>query len=422
MLGLDKYASREIAYKRENKKELNNVFSQLIILRIIMLVLITTIYAIYSFYSEYKVFLLIQSIHVVGYLLDISWVYNGLEEFKTTAIRSIVIKIINIACIFIFVKVPEDLWKYIFINAVLIFVGNIILYPNIKKYVKLEKVKIKDIIRHIPMTLKLFIPQLAIQLYLQLGKIMIEELTGDAIQVAYYDQADRIVKLPLALITALSTVMLPRISNEYKKNNNEKVNSYINKSLEFVFFLGLPIMFGLIGIADTLVPWLLGEEYFAVIQTIKILSPIVLALCITNVIGDQYLMAVDNTKVLTISYVVGVIVNFIANIILINKHGYIGAAISMIITEIAIILIQILKTRDIIDMKKMMIIILKYSIASIIMLIPVNILENININIIIITMLQVIAGIGTYIIMLLILKDYFLIDILSKIKNILIKN
>jgi len=121
MLGLDKYASREIAYNRENEKELNRVFSQLLILRIIMLILIIGIYLLFSFHSEYKTYMLIQTIYIVGYLLDISWLYNGLEEFKTTALRSIIVKLINILCIFIFIKTPSDLWKYITINAVLVF-------------------------------------------------------------------------------------------------------------------------------------------------------------------------------------------------------------------------------------------------------------------------------------------------------------
>lgn len=422
MLGLDKYASREIAYKRENAKELNKTFTQLIILRLTMLILITSIYLIFSFVSEYKIYLLIQTIYVIGYLLDISWAYNGLEEFKTTALRSIIVKLINIVAIFVFVKVPLDLCKYIAINAILVFLGNIILYPNIKKYLRLEKVSVKDVIKHIPMTLKLFIPQIAIQLYLQLGKIMIEAITGDATQVAYYDQADRIVKLPLALITALSTVMLPRISNEFKKNNQEKVKEYINKSLEFVFFLGMPIMFGLIGVSDTLVPWLLGEEFIPVIITIQLLSPIVVALCITNVIGDQYLMAVNNTKVLTMSYIVGVIMNFIINCILIPKYSYIGAAIAMVITELCIITIQIAKTRNIINIKIISKKVFKYIIASISMLLIVKLIKNINISIILITFVQVFVGVGIYGIILLILKDEFLLYLTSKIKAILGKD
>lgn len=417
LLGLDKYASREIAYKRGNKDELNKTFSQLVILRVIMMVITSIFYIIFSLFSEYKIFLLIQLVYVIGYLLDISWLYNGMEEFKKPVTRSIIVKTINIVCLFLFIKQPSDLWKYIAINATLVLIGNLILYHNVKMYVKLEKVEVKDIIKHIPLTIKVFIPQIAIQTYLQLGKIMIEAITNSATDVAFYDQADKIVKLPLALITALSTIMLPRISNEFKKNNKEKVKEYINKSLSFSLFLGIPIMVGIIGISDTLVPWLLGEEFFEVIKVIKILAPVVIAICITNVIADQYLMAVNNTKALTESYIIGAIANFVINIILISRYSYIGAAISMVITEIIIVLIQLINAKQIINIKDVMKSIWKYVIAAISMLIPIALVKNININIMLITLLQVFFGMITYIMVLFILKDVFLEYIIKQVKN-----
>ena len=386
-----------------------------------MLVLTTLIYYIFALQSEYKIYLLIQAIYVIGYLIDISWLYNGVEEFKITALRSIIIKIVNVIAIFTMVKTPSDLNIYIFINAISLLIGNLILYYNIKKYVEFKKVPLKNVFKHIPETIRIFIPQIAIQLYLQLGKIMIESITNDATQVAYYDQADKIVKLPLALITALSTVMLPRISNEFKRNNTEKVKEYVNKSLRFVFFLGVPIMFGIIGLADTLIPWLMGEEFLPVIITIQILSPIVLALCITNVIGDQYLMAVNNTKALTTSYVIGTTINFILNIALIEKYSYIGAAISMIITELFIISIQIVNAKKIIDIKKLLKNISKYMISAIIMLIVVLLIGKINLDLRIVTALQILAGIIIYFIILLIQKDEFLYYIIDKVK-VWIKN
>ena len=415
MLGLDKYASREIAYKRENKNELNKTYSELIVLRIIMLIITTIIYIIFSIFSEYRMFLLLQSIYVIGYLVDISWLYNGLEEFKKTVLRSIIIKILNILCIFIFIKEPSDLWKYILINGILLLFGNLSLYFNIKKYVKLEKVKLKDVMKHVPMTLQIFIPQLAIQLYLQLGKIMIEAITGNAVDVGYYDQADKIVKLPMSLITALSTVMLPRVSNEIKKKNNEKVNEYINTSLVFSFFIGIPIMVGLFSIADTLVPWLLGQEYMPVIKTIQILSPIILALCLTNVLGDQYMMAANKTKELTLSYIVGVVVNFVFNIFLIKQFSYIGAAIGMIITELSIIAIQIKYTNNVIEKKFFTKNAFKYAISSLIMIIPIMFVKRIGLNIVVTTFVQIIIGGVTYFAMLFVLKDNFFYTYCKKI-------
>lgn len=68
---------------------------------------------------------------------------------------------------------------------------------------------------HLTSSMQLFLPQIASILYLQLSKVMIKYFNGEVSQIAFYDQAEKIVSIPMALITALSTVMMPRIANEF---------------------------------------------------------------------------------------------------------------------------------------------------------------------------------------------------------------
>ena len=68
--------------------------------------------------------------------------------------------------------------------------------------------------KHIIGAVILFLPSLVSTIYLQMDKVMIEWLTGETAQISYYDQAEKIVMIPLTFITVLSTVMMPRIANE----------------------------------------------------------------------------------------------------------------------------------------------------------------------------------------------------------------
>ena len=209
--------------------------------------------------------------------------------------------------------------------------------------------------------------------------------------------------------------MFPRMANEFKKNNNNKVKEYVSKSLSFTMLLGMPMAIGVFGISDTLVPWLLGNDFIPTITTIKILSPIIVAICITNVIGDQYLMATNNTKMLTVSYIIGTIVNISINFILIPKYSYIGASISMLITEIIIVFIQLMCVRNVIKIKEIIKITWKYVVAAMIMLIFIVILKNLVINLMMITMIQIALGIIIYFVTLYGLKDEFFYYIIEKI-------
>ena len=41
-------------------------------------------------------------------------------------------------------------------------------------------------------------------------------------EVGYYEQAQKIIKVALALVTAIGTVMMPRIASYFMENNKER--------------------------------------------------------------------------------------------------------------------------------------------------------------------------------------------------------
>ena len=189
-------------------------------------------------------------------------------------------------------------------------------------------------------TISLFIPQIAIQVYVLLDKVMLGMIISDKSEVGYYEQSQKIVKILLTLITALGTVMIPRIANNFIKGEKEKVKQYLLKSFNFVLFLSIPMIAGIIVISDTFVPLFFGHGYDEVIQLMIIISPILLIIGISNVIGTQYLLPTKRQKEYTISVIVGALVNFILNLILIRKDGAVGASIATVLAESSITAIQ----------------------------------------------------------------------------------
>ena len=121
------------------------------------------------------------------------------------------------------------------------------------------------------------------------------------------------------------------------------------------------------------------------------------------------------------SVLYGAIVNFLLNIILIIKFKSVGASIATVIAEITVTSIQIYFIRKEFDIINIIKISKNYLISSIIMFIICTILIRlINSNVISI-LIGVIIGVITYFMCLLILKDKFIIEIINKIKNVVIK-
>lgn len=418
-LGIALYGQRQIAYEQNDKKKYSLTFWEILILRIatmsISLILFYFNFAIGN--NNYNIYYKILILEIIGNCIDISWFFQGMEEFKKTVIRNTLVKLISIICIFVFVKTKSDLPIYFGIYVLSILIGNISLWFYLPKF--LEKIHIKQlkIFRHLKPTIALFIPQIAIQVYTLLDRTMIGTIVSDISEVGYYEQSQKIVKMLLTIVTSLGVVMLPRIANTYASGEKEKVNKYMNKSFNIVFLLAYPIIFGIIAVSDKFVPIFFGEGYEKVAILMKVISPIILLIGLSNVTGTQYLLPIKRQKEYTISVICGAMINFSMNLILIGKYGAIGASIGTVIAELTVTSIQMYFVRKDFNIKNILKISKKYIISSLIMFVVCFIIGIFKVNNLMSLILQVACGGLTYGILLIILKDEFIYEILGKLKE-----
>ena len=415
-LGIAMYGQREIAYVQEKKEEQSKTFWEIVIFRVItMTVALIIFYLTFCLKGEYSLYYKILILELVANAIDISWYFQGVEDFGKTVVRNIIVKSLSLVCIFIFIKSPEDLWKYFLIYTVANVFGNLTMWMYIPEI--LPKVRLKDLnlIKHIKPTLALFVPQIATQIYVILDKTMVGNITGNMSEVGYYEQAQKIVKALMLVVTALGTVMSSRIANTYATKSYEEVKEYLRKSFKIVWFLGMPIMLGLIAITPNMVPWFYGEGFEAVIPLLIATSPIILAIGLNNVTGIQYLIQTGKQNIFTISVTVGAVINVIFNFVLIKIIGTVGASISSVLAEVIILFVQLYYLKEEITIKDVIEDSFKYIISGIIMAIIVyGISLKMNIGIIS-TLIQIIIGGIIYVLVLIILKDELIKVIISQI-------
>lgn len=421
-LGISMYAQREIAYVQNDIKKRSKVFWEIIIFRAITVSISMIIfYFVFVLQGEYAIYYKVLMIEIFATCFDISLLFQGLEEFKKILFRNIIVKLISIICIFTFIKGPQDIIKYFVIYVISTFVGNLSLWFYLPKYIEKVKFRELEIFRHIKPTFVLFIPQIATQIYTVLDKTMIGTIIVDKSEVGYYEQAQKIVKLILTIITSLGTVMLPRIANKFANGKKEEIKDNILNSLNFVYFLSIPMIVGIIIVADLFIPMFLGEGYEKSTLIVCVISPIILMIGLSNVVGVQYLLPTKKQKEYTISVIGGAIVNFLLNIILIQKFMSIGAAIATVIAETVVTVIQLYAVRKEFNIKNIFKLSRNYLLASFIMLIIISILKklliNCSLNIIVITFIIAIVGILIYIVVLLILKDRYLKNIINNLSK-----
>ena len=356
ILGSTPYAQREVSYLREDKEKYSILFWEIVVFRGITVLISCLLFSIVIILSEpeIRIIYMIQGLNIVAVAFDISWFFQGLEEFKKIVIRNVFIKILNILLIFILVKQETDIWKYVLIIAGLTVVGNIFIWGGIKRYINKVSIKSINIKQHLIGILQLFLPTIAVSIYRALDKTMIGLVTTTTTENGYYEQADKIIQMCIVVTTSLSTVMAPRIALTLSKKDNAMLKKYMYKTFDFLLLISLPMAMGIIVVSDMIVPWFFGSGYEKVGLIIKIFSPLMVVVTFSNAIGMQYLIQARKQKIYTISICTGAIVNFIINLVLIPRLYSIGAAVASVVAESAILIVQmwyVCNKKQILDIK-----------------------------------------------------------------------
>lgn len=398
MLGINNYGNRTIAKIRDNKQELNKNFWSIYSLQLINTCIMIFSYIIYlNFFNiENRNIATIQIIYLISVALDVNWFFFGLEKFKLTVTRNTIIKLLTVLSVFMFVKTKNDIWIYTVIMSLGTLISQIVMWIFLKEYVSFIKVKPKEIGKHIKPAFILFIPVIAVSLYKIMDKIMLGNIT-DMNQVGLYENSEKIITIITSLVTALGTVMLPRMSNLFANGEMEKGKKYITKSLEFTIIFSSALTFGIMSIADTFAPLFFGKEFTASGRIIELLSITTIFISIANVIRTQFLIPREKDKSYIISVLLGAVVNLIFNILLIPKYQANGAAIGTIIAEFTVMIYQIFAVNKDINVIKTIFDNVHFFVLGIIMLIVNIIISKFVTNSLVLLCLQVGFGVIFYI-------------------------
>lgn len=426
MLGILNYGNRAIAKVRDDKELLDRTFSEVLTLHIVIAFFACLLYVNYVlFVADSKLYAGIQLIYVLSSMFDITWLYYGLEKFKSTVTRNIIIKIMTFSAVFLLIHDKSDIWKYCLIMAFSFLASQIILWTPLKKNVSYVRVSRDGVLRHLKPMLLLFIPTVAVSLYRYMDKVMIGMLSNKS-QLGFYENAEMLNQAVLSIITSVGTVLLPQMSNLVTKGDWKKYKKYLNVSMRYVMIMAWAFSFGLSSVANIFAPLYWGDEFSDVGKIVQVLTITVPFISFANVLRTQYLLPFEKDKEYTISVVVGSLINVAVNLILIPRYEAIGASVATVCAEAAVCIVQTLQVRNDIEIKKYIIDTIPFLLIGVLMFICVINLPNIlGVKQIYCLMIQIFVGGVIYMVGSLVIlnhkKDETLLNLKVDVKRIMKK-
>ena len=335
------YAIREVAKIRENIEERNKVTVEILLLHasltvvgyIIMILLVATVTKIQV---DILLFLLLSTT-IFFTAIGCEWFYQGVEDFKYITIRGLIVKTISVILLFLLVKTKEDIMWYAAYSVFGVLGGNVFNFVRLRKYISIKTLPFRELhpLRHLLPALHVFVLNLVISIYVQLNTVMLGFM-ADTTAVGLFTAASKLSHMVLGIVGALGTAMLPRLSNLITTGQKEEFNRLAQKSMQFVIAITLPMTVGIIMTSSYLIPLFCGDTYTPAILTLQVISPIILAIGISNIMGIQILYPQGQENKVIISTALGAIANFFLNVWLIPQLAQDGAAIATVIAEIAV--------------------------------------------------------------------------------------
>ncbi len=346
MLGIPTYGMRVVAKCGESKEERSKVFFELFSIVTICSLIVSIIYVISVFvvptlYEE-RVFLLIAGMTVFLAPLNIEWYFGGRERFGMITMRSLVVKGVMLAGLFLFVRDRGDVMPYMWLQTASLLLSHIWNWGYlVKNEIKKCSIKSLNIRLHVKPMLLLFSSSIAISIYTMLDTLMLGFLSNYT-EVGYYTSAMKISRLIMPIVVAMSPVVFVRVAALKEQGDFDAIKEVLKGSFSYMYTIAVPVTFGIIVIAPRFVPLFFGEEFIPSTLSLQILSLLILIIGTNNVYGPQLIQGMGYDKLFLKGVLVGTVLNFTLNMILIKPFGSVGASVASVLSETVVAIVMYL--------------------------------------------------------------------------------
>ena len=261
----------------------------------------------------------------------------------------------------------------------------------------------------------LFVPQIASTIFVSLNKVLLGTLSTMS-QAGYFENADKVIRVLLALVSSIGVVIFPKVANAYMNRDTKKVIELTKLTFNAVNIITIPMVIGMISISDIFSDIFFGPEFLGIDIVLSILILELLFMGYSSVLGSQYLIATGQAKYLSVAVIGGLFTTSVSSIILIPHHGAVGAAIASVVGEATIAFIELIFIRKQINILELCKDVPKYSIASLLMFLGIYMTKLLTVPPYINLFMRIIVGGVIYGVSLLLLKPQLVKISIEKIK------
>jgi len=327
--GFSLSAVRLIALHRNNKKELNkiysNVFTTQLYLAVAVLIILFLLIVSFDKFNKNASLYYFFSLIIVGELLSPIWFFLGMEKMRFITIINLISKSSFAIFTFLLIKEASDfIYISLYQSIGYIFSGiaaQIIIFKTFK--IKLSLSPIIEVKKMLKDGSSAFLTLITPTLYSNTS-IFLVGVFGLPQYVGYLEIGSKVSGAFGVLNNVLTHSLYPFVNR----------NKSVMKQLNYVFLtVGFILSLLMFFTSEFLITLWLNQPATEIISVVKFLSPSPFLVSVISAYGVNGLMVNNKDKLYLRAVAIGSICGFIACLIFIPKYFYIGGAISIILAR-----------------------------------------------------------------------------------------
>lgn len=344
--GFNFSATRDISVNKSNKIELTKIYSSVMTLKIGLMVLsfialCILILLVPKFNEYFLVYLLCYGV-VLGQVLFPVWFFQGMEQMQFITVINVFSKILSAACIFIFIRSPEDLYLVPVFMSLGAIIGGIyslyLIHKDFGIHFKLQTGS--ELIKHLKGGSNLFITSFLSTLLTSSGVLVLGFYASNSV-VGTYSAIEKLFRAIVGLFAPITQALYPVSCKKINSKNLSDSQNYFKKLIVVMLFLTFSVAILIYTCSDFIVEIFYGSDMMEFAYVLQVMMLWLIFGVINNIIGIQYLSAKRKDKFYLIAFIIGALFTIVLNFILIPRFLIDGIVSAMIVGEIILTLVMI---------------------------------------------------------------------------------
>jgi len=330
-------ATREISIRRDDPERVSEVFSTVLVLRLLLVILSAAMLSaavllLPKLRADWPVYFLSFG-HVLGMWLFPVWLFQGLERMRPIAIVNVIAKTLVIAGVFVFIHKQDDyLYVPLLQSSGAVFVGLAGLILAVRTFrVRFHVPSAAVLKREFLDGWHLFVSQIATTLYTTSNTVILGLFT-DYTFVGYYAAGEKIVRAVQSLQIPLYQAIFPHMSRLAPQSRPAAL-AYAGRIAGLLAVLTLAMSIGLFLGAPWITRAIQGTASPEGIAVIRILSFLPFIISLSNIQGVQILINFGHQRTLTRILIAAGVLNLAIALLLVVPLKHVGVATAAVTTE-----------------------------------------------------------------------------------------